>query len=190
MSEASGNEKRHASSEAEDARPHADPSASTGAEGSLSRDAKTAEGMLPREQLDRLLPTYCRPITCLDTLEVIEVAADRVTARAVLTDAGANGAGYAHGGWLFTLCDVCTGLPALARGKASVTQDACISYLNPGVVGSTIYIDVEVLRCGRRSIVSQVRLRDGGVDGTHASAHETLLATGLFTHVIVGDIAR
>lgn len=148
--------------------------------GSLPRDRSDGE-LLPREQLDRLLPTYCRPITCLDTLEVIEVAPTRVSARAALTLAGTNGAGFAHGGWLFSLCDVCTGLPALARGKASVTQDASISYLNPGRVGTVVHVDVEVLRRGGRSIVSQVRLRDGDANGT-------LLATGIFTHVIVGDI--
>lgn len=157
------------------------PSFETDRKGDASEQHWTDPGSLPREQLDRLLPTYCRPITCLDTLEVIEVAPTRVSARAALTPAGTNGAGFAHGGWLFSLCDVCTGLPALARGKASVTQDASISYLNPGRVGTVVHIDVEVLRRGGRSIVSQVRLRDGDANGT-------LLATGIFTHVIVGDI--
>lgn len=128
-----------------------------------------------------LLERYCRAITCLDTLEVDELTPDRVTARARLTEAGLNGAGFAHGGWLFSLADVCSGLPALAGGGASVTQDASISYLNPAAAGTEVSIDVEVLRRGRRSIVSQVRLRDGDTDGT-------LLATGLFTHVIVGKL--
>lgn len=134
-----------------------------------------------------LLERYCRAITCLDTLEVDELTPDRVTARARLTEAGLNGAGFAHGGWLFSLADVCSGLPALAGGNASVTQDASISYLNPAMAGTEVDIDVEVLRRGRRSVVSQVRLTNGGAASDAAGTGE-LLATGLFTHVMLGKL--
>lgn len=136
---------------------------------------------------EEILARYCRAITCLDTLEVDELTPDRVTARARLTEAGLNGAGFAHGGWLFSLADVCSGLPALAGGGASVTQDASISYLNPVAAGTEVDIDVEVLRRGRRSIVSQVRLTNGGAADDAAGTGE-LLATGLFTHVMLGKL--
>ncbi len=49
-----------------------------------------------------------------------------------LTKNSVNPLNMAHGGLIFSLCDVATGAAARTGGRMSVTQNASIYYLRPG----------------------------------------------------------
>ena len=75
-----------------------------------------------------------------------------------IADDALNPRGFAHGGWLFTLCDASSGALVFSHGLDCVTQNASINYLHGGWPGDTVDIDVRALHWGRTTIVNEVTL--------------------------------
>lgn len=112
-------------------------------------------------QLRRLLRharERVRPITCLEDLEVAGCSPTSVTLRARIKKSSLNLRGFAHGGWLFTLCDTASGALAFSRGLDCVTQQASINYLHGGCVGDVVEARVRNLHWGRSTVVNEVTL--------------------------------
>lgn len=100
------------------------------------------------------------PITCLDGIEFLYCEGMRLTAEACIRKEGLNHRGFAHGGWLFALCDTCSGALVFSRGYDCVTQSATINYLRGGRLGETVRVEVTCVHWGRSSAVNEVRLSD------------------------------
>lgn len=62
-----------------------------------------------------------------------------------------NPLGIAHGGLIFSLCDVATGVAARSGGRNTVSQDASIYFLRPGVNTTKLTAKGRVIREGGRS---------------------------------------
>ncbi len=63
-----------------------------------------------------------------------------------------NPLGIAHGGLIFSICDVAAGVAARSGGRNTVSQDASIYFLSPGVnTTKSVRVDVPALRSRRCS---------------------------------------
>lgn len=58
--------------------------------------------------------------------------------------------GKAHGGTIFTLCDVAVGCQVALTEKQSVTLDSSIQYYRPGAAGSVLTAIVNLRKNGRK----------------------------------------
>lgn len=86
--------------------------------------------------------------------------------------------GNAHGGFLFSLADSCSGLLALLDGRSYVTLDASFHFLRAPQPGTRITATATPVRRGRTVLVAHVVLT--GDDGK-------AVADGTFTMYCVGD---
>lgn len=92
-------------------------------------------------------------------------------------------AGALEGGIVSTLVDVAgASVAAAATRQLVVTQQMSISFLAPGRVGP-IAAAGRTLRVGRDDVVSEVRVTDTG-------SHDRLIATGLVTLKLAGDLPQ
>ena len=79
----------------------------------------------------------------------------------VVTENSLNPYGNAHGGWLFALCDTCSGLAASTRGRPNVTLQASVNYIRGVKPGDTVTVKAFSRHSGGRTAVNQVELFDG-----------------------------
>ncbi len=100
------------------------------------------------------------------------------TVEAELTDSMLNPLGIAHGGTVYTLCDVAAGTAAASRGRIAVTLDSNIHYYRPGNVGTKLTAVAHERKYGRNTSVYMVELSDS--DGKRiADATFTMFYSGL-----------
>lgn len=99
-----------------------------------------------------------------------------IYAQAEVTPKIQNPYGIAHGGLLFTMADIATGVTAWQYGTAPVTLDSDFHFLR-NVSSGTITARAEVVRAGRTIIVLRSKVTsDSGL----------LLAEGSFTYYYTG----
>ena len=79
--------------------------------------------------------------------------------------------GNAHGGFLFSLCDMAAGMSTYAYEIENVTQNSSIQFVR-GISGGTIFVESNAVHKGSKTVVSQVTVTD-------SKGH--LLVTAAFT---------
>lgn len=89
-----------------------------------------------------------------------------------------NPIGMAHGGAVYSLCDVASGTAAASRGRVAVTLSGFINYLSPGRPEQTLYARAQEVKTGRTTAVYEVAVRDK-TDKLIATANFTMFYTGL-----------
>ena len=67
--------------------------------------------------------------------------------------------GNAHGGFLFSLCDMAAGMSTYAFEIENVTQNSSIQFVR-GVSGGTIFVESNAVHKGSKTVVSQVTVTD------------------------------
>ncbi len=107
------------------------------------------------------------------------------TVELTLTEELLNPLGIAHGGTIFTLCDIAAGSAAASHGMAAVTLDTNIHYYRPGHLGSTLTAVAYERKRGSKTAVYMVEVHDD--EHRHiADATFTMFYTGQkleeFTH--------
>lgn len=113
-----------------------------------------------------------KPVICLDQVEILACEPGLARMRAPVTEHAKNAYGNAHGGWLYTLCDSCSGLAASAGGDVYVTLQASMNYLAAGHPGDLLTVEAVSEHSGRRTCVNRVTITNQ--DGK-------LLATASYT---------
>ena len=94
-----------------------------------------------------------------------------------LTEELLNPLGMAHGGTIFTLCDIAAGSAAASRGTVAVTLDSTIHYYRPGKAGKKLTAVAYERKRGRTTSVYMVEVHDD--EGKHlAAATFTMFYTG------------
>jgi len=96
---------------------------------------------------------------------------------AEITPNGLNPQGMAHGGLIFTLCDVATGVAAVSTGRAVLTLNSSINFLAPGR-GKKLRAVGECIKDGRTIGLFEARVYDES---------DKLIAKGDFTIFYTGD---
>lgn len=84
-------------------------------------------------------------------IRVVDVDDGTSVVEAPLTDAGRNPLGIAHGGLIFSLCDVATGVAARTGGRETVSQDASVYFLRPGTNSTKLTAKGRLIREGGTS---------------------------------------
>ncbi len=99
-------------------------------------------------------------------------------AEAELADSLLNPLGIAHGGTVYTLCDVAAGTAAASRGRIAVTLDSSIHYYHPGLAGPKLTAVAHERKYGRNTSAYLVEVHDS--DGKKiADATFTMFYNGL-----------
>lgn len=127
--------------------------------------------MITRPEIMEGIRRHIRPIGGQENLNILEVEPGHVRLSIELTESCLNLYGNAHGGFLFSLCDIAAGISTYAYEVENVTQCAGINFLK-GVNSGTVYVEANAVHKGRKTVVSRVDITD---------AEGTLLVTGNFT---------
>lgn len=98
---------------------------------------------------------HIMPLGGLDKAELLEIAPGHARIRIDVKEDALNLYGNLHGGFLFSLCDMVSGMATYAYEFANVTQQASISFLRAFQTG-TLYVEGNAIHKGRRTVVIQV----------------------------------
>ena len=71
-----------------------------------------------------------------------------------------NPLGMAHGGTIFSLCDIAAGSAAASHGVIAVTLDSSIQFYRPGLPGTTLTANAYERKRGRTTAVYMVEVFD------------------------------
>ena len=87
------------------------------------------------------------------SIDVTEASPGRVLLHIDPPANSANGRGFIHGGFLFSVCDTACAFALLSQAEGGVTQSAHITYISPGKLGERLTIEAhEVARTKRSQI--------------------------------------
>lgn len=134
--------------------------------------------MITRPEIMEGIRRHIQPIGGQENLNILEVEPVHVRLSIELTEACLNLYGNAHGGFLFSLCDIAAGMSTYACEVTNVTQCAGINFVR-GVNSGTIYVESNIVHKGRHTAVCRVDI---------TGEEEELLATGNFTMFLGKEI--
>lgn len=117
-------------------------------------------------------------IRVFENFEMLSSEKGHVVVMTEVVDKSLNYYGFAHGGYLFTLCDQISGLVALSTGYDAVTLQSSINYLKSGKLGDTLVIDGRCVHDGRTTKV---------VDVTVTNQEQEEIVTATFTMFVTGE---
>ena len=89
-------------------------------------------------------------------IRLVDVDDGASVVQVTLRQEGTNPHGNAHGGLIFSLCDVAAGVAARSGGRNTVTQDADIHFLRPGRNTQMLTARGKVLKEGHHTAVCEV----------------------------------
>jgi uncharacterized protein (TIGR00369 family) len=119
------------------------------------------------------------PWAVLADLRVADLGEGRAVLEATPDERHLNQIGLVHGGWVTTLMDSALGGAAhtlLPAGERAVTIEIKVNMTRPVIPGTPVRVEAEVQHRGRRTIVSEGKMRDD--DGR-------ILAIALATFAVV-----
>jgi acyl-CoA thioesterase len=92
--------------------------------------------------------------------DCILISADEkeVRIKTTVNESNTNPYGFAHGGYLFTLCDTICGALGFCMGYYVVTQQASISFIRSARLDDELIISAKALHCGSTSDVCDVQI--------------------------------
>ena len=93
----------------------------------------------------------------LENAQILEISPGHARLSVYVTKESLNLYGNAHGGFLFSLCDIAAGMSTYAYEFTNVTQNSNIQYLK-GISEGLIYIEANALHKGRKTVVHQVQI--------------------------------
>lgn len=138
------------------------------------------EDTLPGQQMTRE-ERYARMIDYMNTvpdfnyhngIKLTELKDNYAACSVELTPEAINANGFAHGGIVFSICDVAAGFAAASIDRRLVTEGATINYLRPAALGSTLTAKAVPIKLGKTISVVEVRVND---------EKERLIAQATFT---------
>jgi uncharacterized protein (TIGR00369 family) len=119
------------------------------------------------------------PWAVLADLRVADLGEGRAVLEATPDERHLNQIGLVHGGWVTTLMDSALGGAAhtlLPAGEHTVTIEIKVNLTRPVIPGTPVRVTAEVQHRGRRTIVSEGKMRD---------PDERILAIALATFAVV-----
>ena len=127
--------------------------------------------MITRPEIMEGIRRHIQSIGGQENLKILEIEPGHARLSVEVTKEALNLYGNAHGGFLFSLCDIAAGMSTYAYEVLNVTQCAGINFVK-GVNSGTIYIEANTVHKGRKTAVSHVNI---------TNADGELLVTGNFT---------
>ena len=114
----------------------------------------------------------------LENIKLLEIEPGHSKLEVPVIPESLNIYGNAHGGFLFTLCDIASGMAAYAYEVANVTHTSSIQFLK-GISTGKIFVEANAVHKGRNTAVFQVEIRD---------EKDTLLVTATFTMFLMAPL--
>ena len=133
---------------------------------------------LMNEKIMEGIRAHMQDLSGFDRIELLEIEPGHSLFKIEVTEKMLNHYGAVHGGALYTLCDMVSGMTAYAYGVTNVTLSGNINYVRPAGVG-TLYIECHSLHKGRTTVVQDVTVRD---------KKGRLLCTARMTMYITGEV--
>lgn len=99
---------------------------------------------------------HLHEIRVFENFEVVSSEKGQVKVKTEVVEKSLNYYGFAHGGYIFTLCDQISGLVAISMGADVVTLQSSINYLKSGKLGDTLFINGVCVHNGRATKVVDV----------------------------------
>ncbi len=96
---------------------------------------------------------------CHNGIKLTELRDNYASCRVELTPESINAQGMAHGGLIFSICDVAAGFAAASIDRRCVTQAANINFLRPAQ-GAYIFAKAEPIKIGKTISVVEARVYD------------------------------
>lgn len=142
-------------------------------------EKKELEGArLLNPELREMVAQHTKPMVCFEGMEVTVIRQGYVEATAPVTENSLNPYGNAHGGWLFALCDTCSGIVASTWGRPNVTLQASVNYIRGAKPGDTVTVKATSRHSGGHTAVNQIEIYDQA---------GRLLLTSSFTMYYMGE---
>ena len=124
-----------------------------------------------REEIMEGIRRHILPLSGIEKACILEVSPGHARISIEITDKALNLYGNLHGGFIFTLCDIASGMAAYAYEYSDVTQHGAVDFLK-GIRRGTIYVEANAIHKGAKTMVSRVEV---------TSEEGILLASGDFT---------
>lgn len=99
-------------------------------------------------------------IAAFENYKIEEMEDGRVRVTTQVVQSSLNYYGYAHGGYLFTLCDQISGLAVISQGADCTTLQSSINYLKPAQLGDRLTISGHCVHTGRTTRVVDVEIHN------------------------------
>lgn len=132
-----------------------------------------------RPEIIEGIQAHLTPVCLNAKIEILEVAPGHVRLSVEIPPEAINMYGGLHGGYLYTLCDVASGMSTYAYEVKNVTQSSNIQYLRVPAITGILYVESKAIKRGRTVIVNQVTISD---------EQEQLLVTSTFNMFVTGTV--
>ena len=109
---------------------------------------------MTQEQKDRFFASYYENVSLFNAhngIQLVDVDDHCSVVEVTLTPNSLNPLKTVHGGLIFSLLDVATGVAARSGGRMTVTQDASIYFLRPGKDTKKLTAIGRVIKEGRQT---------------------------------------
>lgn len=151
---------------------------SLSSEGNKKMDSlEKAIATIPAQQMTKE-DRYASMIDYLNTVEdynfhngmkLIDLRDNYAACKVMLTQESMNPQGIAHGGIIFSLCDLAAGYAVMSDDRQPVTQQGNINFFRPGV-GEYLFCEAEPIKVGKNVSVVESKVYD---DQNHLIAEAT-----------------
>lgn len=131
-----------------------------------------------RPELMEGIMKHIAPLGRLEKAELLEISTGHARVKIDIEEDALNFYGNLHGGFIFSLCDMVSGMCAYTYEFANVTQQASVNFLRAFKTG-TLYVEGNVIHKGRRTAVVQVGI---------TSEEEKLIASATVTMFFVAPL--
>ena len=118
---------------------------------------------MTQEQKERFIASYYENVSMFNAhngIRLVDVDDHYGVVEVTLTQKSLNPLKTVHGGLIFSLLDVATGVAARSCGRMTVTQNANIYYLRPGKNTQKLIAKGRVVKEGRQTGLCEAEIFD------------------------------
>lgn len=102
---------------------------------------------------------HIQAIKGMEGAKILEISPGHVKLSVDVLPESLNLYGNAHGGFLFSLCDMAAGMSTYAYEIVNVTQSSSIQFVK-GVSKGKIFVESNAVHKGSKTVVNQVTITD------------------------------
>lgn len=121
---------------------------------------------------------HIQAIKGMENAAILEISPGHARLSVEVIPESLNLYGNAHGGFLFSLCDMAAGMSTYAYEIVNVTQNSSIQFLR-GVSQGTVFVESNAVHKGSKTVMNQVTITD---------SEGRLLVTAAYTMFLLSEI--
>lgn len=110
-----------------------------------------------KESIMEGIRRHIQPLPGLEKTQLLEISPGHARISIEVTPESLNLYGSLHGGFIFSLCDMVSGMATYAYEVTNVTLQGNINFLK-GVNQGTIFVEANTVHIGRKTAINQVTI--------------------------------